>query len=242
MKYCIHTSRLIFLLVGLVITGAGSLVTAATEPSVRPGINDYYQQSDIDSWIGRFERPGREVYDRRYEIVTASDIRPGMVVADIGASTGLFTFLFAPRVGDQGMVIAVDISRAFIEHIRKRAEEKNYRNIRTLINTPTNTRLRPNSIDLAFVSNTYHHFEYPQSMLASIHRALRTNGSLIIIDFRKRPGTSSAWVMRHVRAGKTVVIREIEASGFRLVADKPILKTNYFLVFKPLPGGKPRNN
>jgi predicted methyltransferase len=92
--------------------------------------------------------------------------------------------------------------------------------------------LAPESIDLAFVSATYHHFEYPRSMLAPVRRALKPGGALVVIDFPKRPGLSSPWVMGHVRADKAAVIREIEAAGFRLMEERPILRRNYFLRFE----------
>ena len=89
----------------------------AEEESVRPGINTYYMDPDWQQWVNQFETPGREIYDRRFDIISASAVLPGMDVADIGAGTGLFTRLFSPQVGAQGKVYAVDISRPFVENI-----------------------------------------------------------------------------------------------------------------------------
>ncbi len=69
-------------------------------------------------------------------------------------------------------------------------------------------------------------------MLASIRKALRSGGRLIVIDFRKQPGKSSGWVMGHVRANKQKVIKEITAAGFVQIDDKPLLSVNYFLEFR----------
>ncbi len=87
-------------------------------------------------------------------------------------------------------------------------------------------------MDLAFVCDTYHHFEYPRRMLGSIRRALRPGGALVIIDYRRVPGRSSPWVMGHVRAGKETVISEVQAAGFRLVSEQQFLQENYFLTFR----------
>ena len=76
------------------------------EPSVRPGANQQYLQTDISEWITRFEGAGREIYDHRNAIVAASGLRPGMQVADVGAGTGLFSLLFARAVGPSGRVYA----------------------------------------------------------------------------------------------------------------------------------------
>jgi predicted methyltransferase len=208
-----------------------SALAAAKEQSVRPGINAPFEHPSYGEWVERFEHEGREVYDRRAQIVEATGVAPGMVVADIGAGTGLFTRLFAPRVNPAGMVIAVDISKTFVENILRTSRERNLNNVQGVVNTPTDVALARESVDLAFVCDTYHHFEYPQSMLASIHRALKPNGTLVIVDFERVPGVSSSWVLNHVRAGKETVIAEIEAAGFKLIEERPLLRDNYFLRF-----------
>jgi len=201
-----------------------------------PDINRPYQDPDYAQWVERFERPGREVYDQRKAIVAASGIQPGMQVADIGAGTGLFTMLFAHTVGNNGHVFAVDISRTFLNNLEQRAKRESLNNVTTIENNQTDARLPTGSIQLAFVCDTYHHFEQPRAMLASIHRALKPGGSLVVIDFERIEGMSSPWVLDHVRADKKSVIQEIEAAGFRLVADKKLLKENFFLRFKKLDG------
>ena len=270
MKTTHRPARLIVLLSCLLLVFAA----AAQEQRVRPDINHYFMDPDWQQWVNTFERPGREVYDKRHAIVTASKVGPGMDIADIGAGTGLFTRLFAAAVepGGQvyarrhaivaaskvvagmnvadigagtglftrlfaaavepgGQVYAIDISRTFIENILRTCREQGLSNVTGIVNTPTDIGLPAGSIDLAFVTDTYHHFEYPQQTLASIHQALRSDGRLIIIDFRRDPRISSGWVMRHVRGNKARVIEEVEAAGFRLVDDQPLLRTSYFLEF-----------
>lgn len=217
------------LLLSLLLVGAGPALSK--EQSVRPGINAPFEHPDYREWVGRFESEGREVYDKRAQIVDATGVAPGMVVADIGAGTGLFTRLFAPRVAPDGMVIAVDISKTFVDNILRTSRAQNLQNVEGVVNTPTDVSLARESIDLAFVCDTYHHFEYPQDMLASIRRALKPGGTLVIVDFERIPGVSSAWVLQHVRAGKETVIAEVEAAGFRLVEDRPLLRDDYFLRF-----------
>ena len=220
-----------FLLI-LVCLNFSGLSDAQAEQSVRPGINTYYMDPDWQQWKNQFETPGREIYDRRFDIMRASGVSPGMDVADIGAGTGLFTRLFSPRVGAEGKVYAVDISRPFVENILRESREQNLMNIEGVVNSPGDAKLDVESIDLAFTVDTYHHFEYPKSMLASIHKALRSGGRLIVIDFRKHPGKSSGWVMGHVRANKQKVVDEITSAGFVQIDDKPLLRENYFLEFR----------
>jgi ubiquinone/menaquinone biosynthesis C-methylase UbiE len=157
-----------------------------------------------------------------------------MKVADIGAGTGRFTLLFSRAVGQKGRVYAVDISRTFLDNLERRAKSDGFTNVTTVVNNQTDTRLSTGSIQLAFICDTYHHFEQPRAMLASIHRALKPGGSLVVIDFERIEGTSSPWVLDHVRAEKKLIIQEIEAAGFRLTADKKLLKENFFLRFTKL--------
>lgn len=214
-------------LLGLAVGGVG-----AQESSVRPGINRLYQHPDVDQWEHAFERPGREVYDRRKAVVAALALRPGMVVADVGAGTGLYTGLLARAVGPTGRVYAVDISTNFVRIIERRARAWGLNNVVGIVNTPRRVDLAPGSLDLAFVCDTYHHFEYPQDMLQAVRRALKPGGSLVIIDYRKQPGVSSPWVMSHVRADRATVLQEVHAQGFRRVEQPDFLRQNYLLRFQ----------
>jgi predicted methyltransferase len=206
----------------------------AARDGADPAINRPYLDPDFVQWVERFESPGREVYDQRIAIVAASGVKSGMRVADIGAGTGLFTLLFARVVGPTGHVTAVDISPTFITNIQRRAQDEKLGNVSTRVNSQTDTGLPPSSVNLIFISDAYHHFEQPRATLASIHRALRPGGSLVVIDFERIEGTSSPWVLNHVRAEKKSVVQEIEAAGFRLTADKKLLKENFFLCFTKL--------
>lgn len=220
-----------FISIVLLASLCQTLSANVAEKNVNPNINLPYQSAEFEEWVGVFEREGREVYDKRHSVVEALKLKPGMDVADIGAGTGFYSLLFAEKVGKGGNVFAVDVTKDFILNINLRAAEKKLTNIHGVLSSQTDTFLAPNSIDLAFVCDTYHHFEYPQTMLASIHNALRPKGKLIIIDYRKQPGLSSSWVMSHVRVGKQAVIKEIEQAGFKLQAEPDILESNYFLRF-----------
>ena len=202
------------------------------EPQVRPDVNRNYVDPDFQEWAVRFESPGREVYDQRHRIVEASGVRRGMSVADIGAGTGLFTRLFSEQVGPSGKVYAVDISKVFIDNILALSRERGQHNVEGVVNASTGVRLPPQSIDIAFICDTYHHFEKPLAMMWSIRRALKPGGQVIVLDFRKIPGVSTPWVIGHVRAVQSQVVQEIESVGFRLVEDVDLLKINYFLRFE----------
>lgn len=216
----------------LVLIAVAAPVAVAAEQSVRPGINASYQDPDYASWVQRFETPGREVYDRRDDIVAALNLKPAMTVADIGAGTGLFTRLIANAVGKDGRVYAVDISNTFVRETVRRSHALGQTQVQGIVNTPKSALLPVGSIDLAFSCDTYHHFEYPAEMLASIRAALRPGGRLVVIDYRKEAGRSSSWAMSHVRADEAQVVREIESAGFSLLRRHALLEANYFLEFE----------
>ena len=196
-----------------------------------PEINEQYRNPDFGRWQRNFETEGREVFEKRLAIVDAAAPKLGQTIADVGAGTGLFTRLFAARVGPQGRVYAVDIARSFVEGNLQRARQAKLQNVVGIVSTQTDTRLPENAVDLAFVSDAYHHFEDPPAMLASIRRALKPGGTLVVIDFERVPGVSPDWILKHVRGGKEDFRREIEAAGFRFLDEVKLMRENYFLRF-----------
>jgi predicted methyltransferase len=205
----------------------------AQHESVQPGINEEYQGSlDTRDYESQFEREGREVYDKRNEILKALDLRPGEKVADIGTGTGLFVPLFAEAVGPTGRVYATDIAEDFVEHVRNRARRLGLTNVETVLGADRSVDLPAASIDLAFLCDVYHHFEFPEDSLRSIDSALRPGGRLVVIDYHREPGKSPEWRLHHIRAGKDQFRAEIEAAGFEYVREHDFLTDNYFLVFR----------
>jgi len=208
----------------------------AAPQSVKPGINEAFldPQLDVEAWVNRFEVESREVFQAKREIVERVKLSPGDRIVDIGTGTGLFVEPFSQAVGDQGWVYAVDIAPKFVERVEKLAEIRGLHNVTPVLCSEDDIRLAPGSINAAFICDVYHHFEYPHASLASIHKALKPGGKLIVIDFERIPGESRVWTLDHVRAGKEVFRAEIEKAGFRFVneLEVPSFKENYFLQFE----------
>ncbi|MBK7405319.1 MAG: methyltransferase domain-containing protein [Phycisphaerales bacterium] len=210
------------------------------EASVRPGVNEPYLDPNLDvaQWVNRFEVESREIYEARAEIVRAVALRPGHRVADIGAGTGLFLEPFADAVGATGRLYELDISPKFVEHIRQRAARAGLTQVEARQCPEDSVNLPAGSIDIAFICDVYHHFEYPHSTMTSIRNALAPGGEVVLIDFERNPGQSRPWVLEHVRAGRDVFTKEIEAAGFRLLGETtvPGLRESYFLRFRRVEG------
>jgi SAM-dependent methyltransferase len=189
---------------------------------------------DIKATAAQLEGNGREVAVKRSEIVAALNLKPGQAVADIGAGTGLFAREFVRMVGKDGRVDAVEIAPAFLKHLSELAATPEYSGVLRPIEGGTHTtNLAPESIDVAFICDTYHHFEDPAGILASVRRALRPGGILYVIDFDKRDD-SSEFVKSHARATQAEFVAEIEAAGFRRfdIDARLELKENFLAAFR----------
>lgn len=225
-----------------ILAAAGSQTPAQERGRADPKINEPFKNPDLGGFIKKFESEDREVYKMRHEIVAAVRLKPGMAVADVGAGTGLFTRLFADGVGPSGKVYAVDISAQFLAHIAAQAKKQGLGQVVTVRGSQDSTNLPPDSVDLVFVCDAYHHLEKPDLVLASMRQALRPGGRLVVIDFDRVEGKSSAFVLKHIRGTQGVFRKEIESAGFTPLptAKKPQLKETFFLMFqKALPHTKP---
>lgn len=216
----------------LALTAFGSRPATAQKKSVKPGINKSFENPNVEQFVERFEREGREIYDQREKVAQACGVREGMSIADVGAGTGLYTRLFAKRVGPKGRVYAVDIAKKFVDYVERTSREQQLKNVVGVVCKPDSVELPANSVDMVFICDTYHHFEFPQLTMGSIYRALRPGGTACVIDFQRIRGTSSDWVLNHVRAGQEVFRKEIEEAGFVYVRDVKLFKQNYFMLFR----------
>jgi SAM-dependent methyltransferase len=225
------------LALALALGSAGWLVApqlGAQEKSVKPGINETWKSNEIQPLVNTLEAESREIYTQRSALADLVALRPGMAVADIGAGSGFMVEEFARRVGPAGRIYAVDINGKLLQRIAANAKQHNLPQIQIVLTHEDSVDLPDGTVDLIFVCDTYHHFEYPQKSLAGIHRALRTGGELIIVEFHREPGQSPGWILEHVRAGQAEFTREIEAAGFSLVRAEaaPFLSQNYVLRFR----------
>ena len=182
----------------------------------------------------------RDIAAAKDEIVKALRLKPGDVVADVGAGTGLLEPLLSQAVGDTGQVYCSEISPLFRQLLQERCRD--YPNI-TILENPTDRdpKLPANNVDLVLLVDVYHHLEFPQTVLRRLREALDRHGALVVIDFHRDPARiqshDSDWVYQHLRADQATFTKEIEATGFVQVeqVDVPGLPENYCLVFRKRP-------
>jgi len=219
----------------LLLALAALSASAQPQPTITPTAKALNRSFDADAsqWTERFEHEGRAIYDKRVEIIDAMHLKPGMDVADIGAGSGLMSRLMAQRVAPNGTVYAVDIAKNMIDHIAQVARDENIPNLKPILGDPKSPKLAPNSVDVICIIDSYHHFEYPTDMLAEINKALRPDGMLMLIDFKRINGVSRDYILNMVRAGEGTFTDEFLNAGFELVDKRDdMFPENYMLKFK----------
>ncbi|KAM3111598.1 class I SAM-dependent methyltransferase [Phormidesmis sp. 146-33] len=152
------------------------------------GIGKFYLDREIAQVMGHegagwLERPRRSGEEQPQKVITALDLKPTDVVADIGAGTGYFSFRIAPRLS-QGKVFAVDIQPEMIEILNDLKAKKHIANVEPILSSVTNPNLPENSVDVALMVDAYHEFEYPQEMMAAIVKSLKPGGKVALVEYR----------------------------------------------------------
>ncbi|WP_414521030.1 class I SAM-dependent methyltransferase [Umezakia ovalisporum] len=175
----------------MTIANAASVSNNVYEQRWRPsadGMGKYYMGREIAKVMGHtgagwLERPSREVEEQPSKIVSALNLKPDDVVADIGAGTGYLSFRIAPLLTD-GKVLAVDIQPEMLEFVKFFKQEKNIFNVEPILATLTNPNLPSASVDLALMVDTYHELEYPQELMQGIVKALKPGGKVVLVEYR----------------------------------------------------------
>ena len=155
-------------------------------------------------------------------------IAEGSTVADLGAGGGWFTMRLASRVGPNGRVYAEDVQPQMIEAIKRRVQRAGVDNVRTILGTSTDPRL-PRPVDAVLIVDAYHEMDEPVVMLRNVAAALKPDGRVGIIEFRKDGWGPGGEMDERVEPER--VIRDAESAGLRLIARETFLRYQYMLVF-----------
>jgi predicted methyltransferase len=178
-------------------------------------------------WLDRVTREQEEAPDQALQLV---GLRPGWVVADVGAGSGYMTTRIARLVGPIGKVYANDVQPAMLRIIQNKARAEHLANIEVIRGTDTDARLPDQAIDLALLVDVYHEFSHPQEMLRSIRRSLKPNGELVLVEYRKEdPNIPIAVTHRMSLADART---EVEAEGFTFNRLLPGLPRQHVIVFR----------
>jgi SAM-dependent methyltransferase len=162
-------------------------------------------------WLDRSER---EAEENPEGALNAIGIKPGMVVADVGAGTGYMSLRLARRVGSSGKVYAEDVQPEMLRRLRQNAAEAKLTNIQTVLGGEADPRLPPGALDLILLVDVYHEFSQPQKMLRKMREALKPDGRLVLLEYRKED--PSIPIRPEHKMSVQEVKLEVEAEGFHL--------------------------
>ena len=178
--------------------------------------------------------PKRDEKQNPREIIRAMRIEKGATVADVGTGIGYMLPFLSRAVGEQGKVIAEDIFDDFLAAARERVETQNLKNVSYVKGSEADPNLPAGQIDRVLILETYHHFDYPDKMLAAVAKALKPGGRLVVVEYYKRPeAMPNGRAMTHIRLDMPDVIKEVEANRFHLVAEKETIpNVQYMLVLE----------
>lgn len=192
-----------------------------------------HQPWDIDTYIQNLERPDRDEYQQPEKVIEALDLKPGMVVADIGAGSGYFTRRLANAIGETGHVLAIDIEQKMLDYNKQELEKLGMANRATFILAkPDDPSLTDNSVDLVFLCNAYHHVEHHVDYWAKIKSALKSDGRVVIIDFYHDERSGKLGFSKHHLVPRERVISNMEKAGLTFSKEHTFLSRQYFLEFK----------
>jgi len=199
--------------------------------------NKGYQTKEARAGLASvLDNPGRDARQKPAELVESLGVRPGSTVIDLGTGPGYMLPYLSRAMGPNGHVIAQDIQADFLDRARAKASREGLKNIEFVLGTDSDPRLAAGSADLILVLDAYHHFDYPDRMLAALRRALREGGRLAIVEYYKRRGAMEGdpdRALTHIRLDADDVVKEVEAGGFRLLSRREqIPNSQYVAIFE----------
>jgi len=178
--------------------------------------------------------PARDERQKPQELVDAMGLQRGMTVADVGTGVGYMLPFLSRAVGRTGRVIAEDIFDDFLASAKQTAQNQNLANVIFVKGAETDPNLPEGQMDEILVLDAYHHFDYPEKMLAALHKDLKAGGKLVIVEYYKtKDAMPNGRALTHIRLNKPDVIKEIEANRFRLVSGREhIPGSQYMLILE----------
>jgi ubiquinone/menaquinone biosynthesis C-methylase UbiE len=176
------------------------------------------------------ERPEREDEEAPSKAIDALDLKPGMVVADIGAGSGYYASRIAKRVGPTGKVYATDIQPGMIELLDRRIKSEGLTNVTTVLGGMDDPKLPPKSIDLAIMVDVYHELQQPQLFLQRLKDTFKAGGRLVLLEFRKED--PKVPILEVHKMSVAEVKQELEAEGFVLDKVIDVLPWQHIIVLR----------
>jgi FkbM family methyltransferase len=197
------------------------------------GINKWYMGRQIAHVMSHFgidwlEREEREMEENTSLLLKNLAVKPGMVVADIGAGSGYHSALLSKMVGT-GKVFAVDVEPEMIAYLNARIKQEKLSRIVPVLSTEQKVSLPENTIDMMLVVDVYHEFSFPYEMALSMRAALKPGGKLVLVEFRAEDPTVPIKTIH--KMSEAQAIKEFKAAGFAFDKNIDNLPWQHCMVF-----------
>lgn len=168
-------------------TPARYKMSTPTDPG---GSGKFYMDREISLVMGHqgagwLERPERAKEEQPNRLLKMLEIKPGAVVADIGAGSGYYSFRLSKQVGAKGKVLAVDIQQEMLDIIRKRMKKHKVENVEPVLGTEADPKLPEEGVDLILMVDVYHEFALPYEMTQALTKSLKPGGRMVFVEFRR---------------------------------------------------------
>lgn len=205
----------------------------------RNGIGKFYMGREIAyvmgfSGAGWLERESREKEEQLTLLVKSLKLKPDMVVADIGAGSGVISFLMVDQLGENGRVMAVDVQDEMLDRLKKRAAKRGIKNIVPVKGTQKSPNLKPASVDLAIMVDVYHEFEFPYEMLREIAKSLKPGGRVAFVEYRKEDPTVPIKLVHKMSEAQVRKEAEQPELGLKFKQTIGVLPRQHIVVFERL--------
>lgn len=200
------------------------------------GIGKFYMGREIAHVMGFLgspwlERPERETEEKLTLLVRSLKLKPGDVVADIGAGSGVIAMLMADQVLPDGYIIGVDVQDEMLLRLQANARKKGITNIIPIKGSQRATALAPQSIDVAVMVDVYHEFEFPYEMMLDISRAMKPGGRVILVEYRMEDPTVPIKLVHKMSQKQARLEVEQPAFGLKWTETIGALPRQHILVF-----------
>ena len=220
----------LFLTVSLCALGQDRYKIRAGDPN---GINKWYMGRQIAHVMSHFgidwlEREEREMEENTSLLLKNLAVKPGMVVADIGAGSGYHSALLSKMVGT-GKVFAVDVEPEMIAYLNQRIKQEKLSRIVPVLSTEQKVSLPENTIDIMLLVDVYHEFSFPYEMALSMRAALKPGGKLVLVEFRAEDPTVP--IKNIHKMSEAQAIKEFKAAGFAFDKNIDNLPWQHCMVF-----------
>jgi len=182
-----------------------------------------------EEWRKTLEQPTRVDGLKIDEIIVRLGLKPGQVVADLGAGTGLFSVPMAKAVAASGKVYAVEIDKGFLPIIDGKAKESKLSNVRTVLGEFSDPKLPASDVDVAFMHDVLHHVEDRVGYLKAAARYIKQNGRFAVIDYRAEQSPHRD--QPNLIVSEEQVTGWMKAAGLNRVEKVDLFPDKYFLVF-----------